>query len=307
MRERRHSDRSTPMLVVLVVVSFLLMTFDIRASGGGVAGTLREGAQSVFAPIQDFATRAISPVVDFVDGLANLAGLREENERLRAQIAGLETRLDEASNLETEIETLRRLNDLTLPDDTIPTIAARVIARGDNFDSSFTIDKGTSDGIVAGNPVVDEYGALVGEVSVVTSDAATIEPIIRPTGAVTVESRTGETGVILGQGAATLVLEVNPATEPVFADWLLVTAGSTKFPPALPVANVAESANPESGRILTEAVPLAEFNRLKFVVVLQWTFSAEDPAEPAGEKTPDEEAPAEEGTGEEAPAEEGEG
>ena len=95
------------MLVVLVVLSFLLMTFDIRSSGGGVAGTLREGTQAVFAPVQEFATTLISPVVDFVDGLANLAGLRDENESLRRRISELEARIDEVGSLEAEVATLR--------------------------------------------------------------------------------------------------------------------------------------------------------------------------------------------------------
>lgn len=287
------------MLVVLVVVSFLLMTFDIRTSGGGAAGTLREGAQAVFAPVQKLAASVVSPVVDFIDGLANLAGLRDENETLRRRIAELEARIDEVGTLEAELETARRILDLELPDETIPTKPARVIARGDNFDSSFTIDKGTNDGLVVGNPVVDENGALVGEISVATSSSATVVPIIRPTGAVTVESQTGEAGVVLGQGLSTLVFEVNPATEPVFADFLLVTAGSTKFPPGIPVAKVANSAGPEAAKIRTEAIPLADFNRLRIVVVLQWTFSAQEepeaeepaadePAEGSGSETGDE-------------------
>jgi len=286
------------MLVVLVVLSFLLMTFDIRASGGGVTGTLREGTQSVFAPVQEFATSLITPVVDFIDGLANLAGLRDENETLRGRIAELEARVDEVGTLEAEVETLRRVADLTLPDESIPTKPARVIARGDNFDSSFTIDKGTRDGLVVGNPVVDENGALVGEISMVAPRTATVAPIIRPTGAVTVESQTGETGVALGQGSAILLLEVNPATEPVFTDYLLLTAGSTKFPPGLPVAKVSESASPEAAKIRTEAVPVADFNRLKLVVVLQWTFSAEDQQEeqPVTDETPPADAESETST-----------
>ena len=103
--------------------------------------------------------------------------------------------------------------------------------------------------------MVDENGALVGEISLVTFSSATVVPIIRPTGAVTVESQTGEKGIVLGQGDAVLILEVNPATEPVFADYLLLTAGSTKFPPGLPVAKVLESASPEAGEIKPKPCP----------------------------------------------------
>lgn len=282
------------MLVVLVVLSFLLMTFDVRASGEGVAGTLREGTQAVFAPLQEVATSLISPVADFIDGLANLAGLREENERLRDQIAELEGRLDEIAALEAELETLRRITDLTILDETVGTTPARVVGRGDNFDSGFTIDKGTADGVVVGNPVVDEYGALVGEVTMATESAATVEPIIRPTGAVTVASRSGETGVLRGRGSGQMDFEVIPATEPVFAEDLLITSGSTKFPPQLQVAKVETSASPEAGRVLTTAVPLADFTRLKVVVVLRWTFTADEVEEESPgqeESRPDEGGP----------------
>jgi cell shape-determining protein MreC len=143
--------------------------------------------------------------------------------------------------------------------------------------------------------VVDEYGALVGEISVATANAATVVPIIRPTGGVQVVSQTGEEGTLRGQGVATMIFEVNPATEPVFAGYLLKTAGSEKWPTGLPVAKVAESENPEATKIRTEAVPLADFSRMRFVVVLQWTFSQEDQAEEQPEQQlPADEAPLEE-------------
>ena len=86
-----------------------------------------------------------------------------------------------------------------------------------------------------------------------------------------------------------MIFEVNPATEPVFADYLLVTSGSTKFPPGLPVAKVAESDSPEAAKIRTEAIPLADFSRLKLVVVLQWRFAAEQEEEPPPDEPPAEE------------------
>ena len=45
-----------------------------------------------------------------------------------------------------------------------------------------------------------------------------------------------------------------------------------------------------AAKIRTEAIPLADFSRLKFVVVLQWTFTAEDEPET---QTPADEAPVE--------------
>ena len=42
------SRRGTLMLGVLVLLSFLLMTFDIRSSGEGFTQTIRNGAQTIF-------------------------------------------------------------------------------------------------------------------------------------------------------------------------------------------------------------------------------------------------------------------
>ena len=75
-------------------------------------------------------------------------------------------------------------------------------------------------------------------------------------------------------------------------------------PPARPLAprvqrsdtkdKVAESASPEAAKIRTEAIPLADFSRLKLVVVLQWTFSAEE-EEPPVQVPPEEDSEPESG------------
>ena len=79
MRSYGRSDRSTFVVIGLVVISFLMMTFDIRSSSQGIGGTLRTGVQAMVAPLQNAMNAVIDPVGDFADGLANLAGLRLEN------------------------------------------------------------------------------------------------------------------------------------------------------------------------------------------------------------------------------------
>ncbi|HDL50300.1 MAG TPA: rod shape-determining protein MreC, partial [Actinobacteria bacterium] len=193
MRDRRTSDRATSFLVVLVIISFSLMTLDIRSSGGGVTGTLRRGVQTVFTPIQKLATSIVDPALDMVDGIANVAGLRDANKELQQRIASLESRLDTVATLETQVASLRRILALTPADESIPKVPARVIARGDGFDASFQIDAGGNDGVLVGNPVVDDNGSLVGTITDVTGDSATVVPIIAPSAdGVRVKSQTGE-------------------------------------------------------------------------------------------------------------------
>ncbi len=267
-------DRATSFLVILVILSFALMTLDIRSSGGGATGTLRSGMQSVFAPVQKVATAIVDPIVDLVDGIAHAAGLRDANKQLQQRISELESRLDQVATLEAEVDALNRILGLKPAEESIPTVAARVIARGDNFDDSFQIDRGTDHGVLVGNPVVDDTGALVGIVTSVTAVSATVVPIISPSAdGVQVKSQTNESGVLRGRGSGDLDFEVLDASEPVLSGYLLRTAGSERYPVGIKVARVAEDAQPEAQRIITTAIPLADFSKLDFVVVLQWTFT----------------------------------
>ena len=56
MQSFQRFDRSTSLLLVLLVVAFLLATFDVRNDGTGVGTTMRDGAQTLFAPLQDVAS-----------------------------------------------------------------------------------------------------------------------------------------------------------------------------------------------------------------------------------------------------------
>jgi len=270
-----RGDHATSFLVILVILSFALMTLDIRSSGSGATGTLRSGAQSIFAPIQKVATAVVDPVVDLVDGIAHAAGLRDANRQLQQRIAELETRLDETATLEAEISSLRSILGLKPADENIDKVAAQIIARGDSFDAGFQIDAGSDDGVLIGYPVVDETGALVGLVTSVSGSSATVVPIISPSSdGVQVTSQTGEAGVVRGRGGGSLDFEVLEAQEPVEKGYLLRTAGSERYPVGIKVARVDENAEPEAQRILTTATPLADFSKLDYVVVLQWTFAA---------------------------------
>ncbi|MGB5657165.1 MAG: hypothetical protein WBN35_11215, partial [Acidimicrobiia bacterium] len=88
----RRLDRATALFISLLAVGFLVATFDVRASGDSATTVLRGGAQALAEPIQSGIDFVVRPVVGFVDGISNVAGLRDQNERLEAEVQRLEAR-----------------------------------------------------------------------------------------------------------------------------------------------------------------------------------------------------------------------
>jgi rod shape-determining protein MreC len=271
MWRRTGIDRSAILFAALVVVSLVLMTVDLRSSGGGLAGTLRDGTQTAFTPVQKAVSFVTRPVVGFFEGISDLVGLRDENRRLRQQVAQLEQELAATESLQRQVEELEAIMGIE-PPGSLDAVVARVLATGaSDFEALRLIDKGRRHGITVDMPVVDE-GGLVGRVVAVTDNSARIRLITDPTMRVAVRvDRTGETGVLTGRGGGLLSLEMLNTDALLIEGDLLVTADG-RFPAGIPVARVAEAAEAEVGFSLrTTALPVAELTRVDYVKVLVFT------------------------------------
>ncbi len=260
------------LFLALVIIGFIIATFDVRSESDGVTNVLREGTQSVFTPFQKGVNWVMNPVVGFVDGLANIAGLRDENDRLRTQLREAEAQLREISALEEKVVQLELINGLEVAGD-LTTVTARIYASGTSaFDNVRYIDKGAKDGIIAGQAVVDEDG-LVGRVDLVSANDARIRLITDPlvSAGVRVQS-TNETGIVSGRGDGPLRLEMFRPLSPVYEGDLVVTDGS-RFPPGIVVGWVSTTADAEVGFVLRADInPSAQLSQVDFVkVIVGWS------------------------------------
>jgi rod shape-determining protein MreC len=264
-------DRSVAAFIGLVVLSLVLVTVDLRASGEGLGGVLRDGVQTAFTPVQKGVAFVTRPVVGFFESISDLVGIREENRRLRLEVADLERQLAETESLQRRVEELEQILAIEPPED-LDTVAARVLATGpSDFDAIRLIDKGRRDGITIDMPVIDE-GGLVGRVVAVTDDSARVRLITDPTMRVAVRvERTGETGILIGRGGGLLQLEMFNTNAALIKGDLLVTADG-RFPAGIPVARVTKDAQAEVGfSLITTAAPEAELSRVDYVKVLVFT------------------------------------
>jgi len=288
MEPFRRFDRSTSLFIGLLIVSFLAATIDVRSQGAGIGDTLRDGTQSLFSPLQQAASVVTRPIVGFVDGISNIAGLREENDRLRDRVGELEAQAEDFAGLQNRLVELERINNLEPPGD-VADITAQIFSVGvSSFDHIRWIDVGSDDGVVAGHTVIDEDG-LVGRVDFVNATTARVRLISDPRNGVGVRDLdTNETGLIEGQGSGLLRLRMFNPEEPVEEGHLIVTEGG-RYAPGVVVGRVAESATAEAGfSLITDVNAAVDFTRIDFVKVLVGWLPSDfsGPPEP-GDPIPD--------------------
>lgn len=288
MQSFRRFDRTTSLFIVLLVVSFLLATFDVRGAGEGVGTTMREGAQTLFSPLQSAASAVTRPVVGFIDALSDIASLREENDALRAENEELRSQVQQFASVQAELDTLRELNDLEVAGD-LPSVVARINSAGSSeFDHVRWIEKGADDGISIGDAVIDTKG-LVGRVDLVFDGSARVRLIRDPKVTVFVrDAVTDQAGTVTGNNEEEMVLQIREAQSAAVVGSIVVTAGS-RFPPGIVVGTITETAADDAGfGLVTKVEPAVTFSRLDFVrVIVGYSPLDVDPADDPLEQPPD--------------------
>lgn len=275
-------DRTLPTLITLLVIGVLLMTFDIRSEGRGVTGVLRSGTQTIVAPLQKGAALVVNPAVDVLESLTNVASLREEIIRVKADLAEAEAALVAVQDDLALLEFYEQLYQLEAAGTDLGRTPAQVIGRPDAFDGALIIDKGSSSGIVVGQPVIDTSGYVVGSVQQVTSGTAIIVPItVGPRGvAVAVGNQTGT--VVPQVNTDRMRLTLDNAQDPVFAgDRVVTSSGSVRFPAGYPVGEIVADAAPTGTTLTADVTPYIRPDILRVVAVLAW------PPDPISAITPD--------------------
>ena len=269
MLSRQPGDRTFPTLITLLVLGLLLMTFDVRSEGGGVTGLLRTGTQSIVAPLQKGAAFVVNPVVDMIDSLSNMATLQEQNRRLQQDLAEAQADLVAVADDRARLKLYEELYNLETTGSDIGRTVAQVIGQPGQ-EGALIIDKGTSDGIVVGQPVIDTNGYVVGSVVMVTAGTATIIPItVGPSGVAVAVGN--QVGVVVPQIDTDIMRLELDAQEPVFAgDRVVTSSGSVRFPAGYPVGKVIADAAPSNDTLTTEVEPYIEPDTLRVVVVLAW-------------------------------------
>lgn len=179
---RRKKRDSIPSKYILTAISsicviFMLMSYVFGFQGGPL-GTV---SGFLFVPIQKGINYVGWYLSDRADNLQDLRAVMAERDLLQAQVDQLTMENGQLMQEKYELEDLRSLYKLDRSYSSYTKVAANVIAKDPgNWFHSFTIDKGSRDGIQVDMNVLAGSG-LVGIVTKVGPDWAQVRSIIDDT------------------------------------------------------------------------------------------------------------------------------
>ena len=250
------------LLVLLLLTAFTLTALDARSGRGSPFDALRRGADAALGPPQRALGGAARGVGKLLGGDSDeQAALREENDRLRAQLR----RTDDLRRRVAQLDALLALKD----SGSYPMVPARVTAVGSafGFESTVTLDAGSSDGIAPGQTVVDGNG-LVGRTLRVGPFTSTVLLLTDPGFTVGARlTRAGTVGLASGSGDGLEFALVEGGR--IAAGDGLLTTGSDTFVPGVPVGRVTSVAAPGGSPVTTAQVrPYADLTAVDLVGVV---------------------------------------
>ena len=182
-----------------IVVAAVLVLALIAGALGGKAGFLTNLDGIVRAPLQKAATVTAQWLESIYGYIYKYDQLRAENEQLRTQLAEAQAQAREGQEAIAENERYRDLLGFTQRHTDFELEPANVVSYGaSNWSSTLTLSKGSDSGIEVGDCVMNESGALVGQVIETGSTWATVRTVID------VDMSVG--GYVSGSGATAMVL-----------------------------------------------------------------------------------------------------
>jgi len=270
-------------LVALVVAALVLTTIYARESSTGPLHITRTGLQSAVRPVEVTGTWLTTPIRKVSGWVSNLGVSRAEVAELKTQNAELRRRSAELEEARQENERLKGLVNL-VEAQKLASLGARVIGRPENsWEGVITVDRGSSDGVKAGMPVMSADG-LLGQTVSVTSHSAKVRLITDQRSGVAgmLQSSRAE-GIVRGSISRELTMDFVSKEATVTPGEVVLTSGiGGVFPKGLIVGEVSDVDSPSNALYpVIKVRPTAKLEGIEEVLILTGPTSA--PAKGSGE------------------------
>jgi rod shape-determining protein MreC len=257
---------------LVLVGQALLLSSQVTTEGGHSA--LRALLIGLFSPIQRGADAGLNAVSSVWYGYVDLRRVRDENRRLKEEVARLEQTLWMERDV---VASYRRLSSVLELAERIPgdPIVAEVIGLDASaWFRTITVNRGTAQGVSLNAPVIAP-GGLVGRVISIGSEVAQIQLLTdRDCSVGALLARTRARGVVAGSGEQAsptgLTLNYVSNLEEVVEGDLIVTSGMDGiYPKGIAIGRVASVRNGPRLFKLIVVEPAANLDRLEEVFILE--------------------------------------
>ncbi len=263
----RRGTAPAAKMAFYVLASIALFVLDIRFHN---LELLRKGISVVTDPVQQLAQSPIRALSAASRRFTEAQAIQTENVRLHQQVleaSPTQLRLD---SLQQENERLRKLLSLQEREDSKGQVASILYTPRDPYSRRVVVDKGITNGIAAGQPVIDDLG-IVGQVTRTYPLSAEITLITDKEQAVPIHVlRNGLRSIVSGLGNGLLELKFLPVNADVQEGDVLVTSGlDGVYLAGFPVAKVIKiDKDTESSFARIICAPLAKVENFGEVLIL---------------------------------------
>jgi len=260
----RDTRRTRLVLLVLLAIALALIAINYSDGSSSAVRDIRNVGADVFGGAEH--------AVGAVSGFFTRSGSSGQVQTLQKEVAELRAELSQAQLSRSDYAQLRQLL-LLAGAGQYRIVAATVIAVGQGFQQTVTLDAGSSAGIRAGDTVLNGQG-LVGEVTAVTSSTSTVLLASDSSSGVGVAvAPSGQLGHVTGPGTASgsglMRLQMLSSAAVLQPGDEMVTAASVPYVPGVPVGTVTTLVNqPGSLTAVAMVRPFVDFSALGVVGVV---------------------------------------
>lgn len=235
-------------LWVLVAAAVIAVSMAAMSWFSSNSSPLVNVTRTLGAPFRSAANAVVTRFNDWQNHYEDVTALEAENAELRRRVAEMEATVRQAEADRAENALLRKLLNLREQRRDLTDFEAAMVTEHSlsNWVSTLTVDKGTRHGVEVNDCVIDETGSLVGIVSEVGVNWATIRTLEDTDTSLGAQVfRTKDLGVAEGNfalmGKGLLTLKFLPADCQLLSGDLIVTSGlGGHYPPGLVIGSVEE-------------------------------------------------------------------
>ncbi len=262
--------------VKVVLIAAVLLTVALAIIGNLLGKTPMDTfVQSMLTPLRTGASNLTTQAEKYYNYMFRYEALEAENAALRQQIAKLEELARDADTVTRENDRLRDLLEMDPVTEGYTLVDAYIIARDPNdWNSAFTVNRGSAAGIAEGMCAITENKEVVGIVTEVGPNYAVIKTVLDSSLQISASvAETGYSGMVQGgysQDLDGLLRMDYLQTSAVLRNQdQVVTAGSTVYPRNLILGYIIDAGIDETN-VAKYAIlePAADIEGLEQVFIL---------------------------------------